>query len=67
MTAPRLDLRESQHPKCAGKGCQERNNVDGDGLAKNILSSWRAKQAAERARHPEVAQLELLQVAQSEA
>jgi hypothetical protein len=36
-------------------------------LAKNILSSWRAKQAAERARRPEAAQLELLQVAQSEA
>jgi putative DNA methylase len=36
-------------------------------LAKNILSSWRAKQAAERPRRPEAAQLELLQVAQSEA
>ncbi len=36
-------------------------------LAKNILANWRAKQAAERARRPEAAQLELLQVAQSEA
>ena len=35
-------------------------------LAKNILANWRAKQAAERARRPEAAQLELLQVAQSE-
>ena len=36
-------------------------------LAKNILSSRRAKQAAERTRRPEAAQLELLQEAQSEA
>jgi hypothetical protein len=36
-------------------------------LAKNIVANWRAKQAAERARRPEAAQLELLQVAQSEA
>jgi adenine-specific DNA methylase len=35
-------------------------------LAKNILANWRAKQAAERAHRPEAAQLELLQVAQSE-
>ena len=35
-------------------------------LAKNIVANWRAKQAAERARRPEAAQLELLQ-AQTEA
>lgn len=35
-------------------------------LAKNIVANWRAKQAAERARRPESAQLELLQVAQTE-
>jgi three-Cys-motif partner protein len=39
MTAPRLDLRESQHPKCGGKGCQERNNVDGDGLCTHTVST----------------------------
>ena len=36
-------------------------------LAKNIVANWRTKQAAERARRPESAQLELLQVAQTEA
>jgi hypothetical protein len=36
-------------------------------LAKNILANWRAKQAAERARRPDAAQLEFLQRAQSEA
>jgi hypothetical protein len=36
-------------------------------LAKNIVANWRAKQTAERARRPDAAQLELLQVAQTEA
>jgi putative DNA methylase len=36
-------------------------------LAKNIVTNWRAKEATEGARRPEAAQLELLQVAQSEA
>lgn len=39
MSAARLDIRESQHPKCGGKGCQERNNVDGDGLCSHTVSA----------------------------
>lgn len=39
MTTARLDLRESQQPKCAGKGCHERNNVDGDGLCTHTVST----------------------------
>ena len=39
MTTPRLELRERQHPKCGGKGCQERNNVDGDGLCTHTVSA----------------------------
>ena len=35
-------------------------------LAKNIVANWRAKQTAERARRPDAAQLELLQLAQTE-
>ena len=35
-------------------------------LAKNIVANWRAKQSAERARRPDAAQLELLQLAQTE-
>lgn len=29
----------AQHPKCTGKGCQERDNVDGDGLCTHTAST----------------------------
>ena len=39
MSAARLDLRDCQHPKCGGKGCQQRNTVDSDGLCTHTLSA----------------------------
>jgi three-Cys-motif partner protein len=39
MSAARLDLREDQHPKCGGKSCPERDNVDADGLCTHTVSA----------------------------
>ena len=39
MRAPRLDLREHQHPKCGGKDCEERDAVDAAGLCTHTVSA----------------------------
>jgi three-Cys-motif partner protein len=39
MSTARLDLREHQHNKCGGKGCQQRNAVDADGLCTHTQSA----------------------------
>jgi three-Cys-motif partner protein len=39
MSAARLDLRPHKHPKCGGKNCPERDNVDADGLCTHTMSA----------------------------
>lgn len=39
MTTARLDLRECQHPKCSGEGCQERGTIDTDGFCTYTASA----------------------------
>lgn len=38
-TTTHLDLRESQHPKCGGRNCQQRGAVDDDGLCPHTVSA----------------------------
>ena len=39
MSAARLNLHPHKHPKCGGKNCPERDNIDADGLCTHTMSA----------------------------